>query len=315
VHVFDINTGAHLFKLRNPGLAREFHGDFGYALDVDQNLLLVGDSNAMDLCPSDAACTSGAAFVFDLTTGQQLIRLIPEVPEGGDYFGGSVAIEGQTAAIGRHTSSADVWLFDIPSGQELVRLSPADLNGAVAYGGIAISDGKALVGAPGENTVFVIDAARQPTTPIQAGDADQDLDFDQLDLVRVQQAAKYLTSNPATWGEGDWDRAPGGEVGRPPAGDGVFNQADIIAALRADAYLTGPYAAQKPVSHLSPHPGRLPVPEPKGSVLVGVGLACLAASAFGRSVRKSEVRATAAHDVRSVGCAPSGFNWRTGITY
>ena len=36
---------------------------------------------------------------------------------------------------------------------------------------------------------------------LQAGDADMDLDFDQLDLVQVQIAAKYLTGQPATWGE------------------------------------------------------------------------------------------------------------------
>ena len=42
-----------------------------------------------------------------------------------------------------------------------------------------------------------------------AGDADMDLDFDQLDLVRVQVAAKYLTGQTATWGEGDWNGAPG----------------------------------------------------------------------------------------------------------
>ncbi len=36
---------------------------------------------------------------------------------------------------------------------------------------------------------------------LQACDADQDLDFDQLDLVHVQIAAKYLTGQPATSGE------------------------------------------------------------------------------------------------------------------
>ena len=76
-----------------------------------------------------------------------------------------------------------------------------------------------------------------------AGDADQDLDFDQLDLVQVQIAAKYLTGQPATWGEGDWDGAPGGEPGDPPIGDGQFNQLDIIAALSSGVYLTGPYGA------------------------------------------------------------------------
>ena len=78
---------------------------------------------------------------------------------------------------------------------------------------------------------------------LQAGDADQDLDFDQLDLVQVQVAAKYLSGEPATWGEGDWDGAPGGEQGSPPAGDGRFDQLDIVSALAGGVYLAGPYAA------------------------------------------------------------------------
>ena len=80
-------------------------------------------------------------------------------------------------------------------------------------------------------------------TQLQAGDADQDLDFDQLDLVQVQIAAKYLSGQAATWGEGDWDGAPGGERGNAPAGNGFFDQLDIIAALSAGKYLTGPYGA------------------------------------------------------------------------
>ncbi len=81
-----------------------------------------------------------------------------------------------------------------------------------------------------------------PLPPLQAGDADRDLDFDQLDLVRVQVAAKYLTGQQATWGEGDWDGAPGGSAANPPVGNGRFDQIDIIEALAAGKYLTGPYA-------------------------------------------------------------------------
>lgn len=69
------------------------------------------------------------------------------------------------------------------------------------------------------------------------------MEFNQLDLVQVQIAAKYLTGNPATWGEGDWNGAPGGAPGSPPPGNGLFDQIDIIAALGANVYLTGPYAA------------------------------------------------------------------------
>ena len=81
---------------------------------------------------------------------------------------------------------------------------------------------------------------------LQAGDADQDLKFDQLDLVQVQVAAKYLNGRAATWGEGDWNGAPGGSPGNPPAGDGLFDQLDIIAAQQAALYLTGRYAVIRP---------------------------------------------------------------------
>jgi hypothetical protein len=81
------------------------------------------------------------------------------------------------------------------------------------------------------------------TQALLPGDANMDLEFNQLDLVQVQVAAKYLTGESATWGEGDWDGAPGGEPGNPPQGDGQFSQLDIIAALGSGAYLTGPYAA------------------------------------------------------------------------
>ena len=80
-------------------------------------------------------------------------------------------------------------------------------------------------------------------TLLQAGDSDQDLDFDQLDIVQVQIAAKYLTGQNATWGEGDWNAAPGGTPGDPPAGNGLFDQLDIVAALANGLYLKGPYAA------------------------------------------------------------------------
>ena len=83
-------------------------------------------------------------------------------------------------------------------------------------------------------------------TKLEAGDADQDLDFDQLDLVKVQIAAKYLSGAAATWGEGDWDGAPGGEQGSPPAGNGLFDQLDIVSALSGGKYLTGPYGAVQP---------------------------------------------------------------------
>ena len=79
---------------------------------------------------------------------------------------------------------------------------------------------------------------------LQAGDADQDLDFDQLDLVQVQVAAKYLTGQPATWGEGDWD------------GSGMFDSSDMVAAFADGGYEKGP------------QPPAVAVPEPTSGILL-----------------------------------------------
>ena len=98
--------------------------------------------------------------------------------------------------------------------------------------------------APG---LFIVTVVPEPAGPaLQAGDADQDLDFDQLDLVKVQIGGKYLSGQATTWGEGDWNGAPGGNPANPPAGDGLFNQLDVVAAQQAGIYLTGPYAAIQP---------------------------------------------------------------------
>ena len=82
----------------------------------------------------------------------------------------------------------DVGLFNVALEEEdLLKLMNEGLKSALGLGGVAL----------------------------QAGDADQDLDFDQLDLVKVQIAGKYLTGQAATWGDGDWNGAPGGRSAVP----------------------------------------------------------------------------------------------------
>jgi hypothetical protein len=115
-------------------------------------------------------------------------------------------------------------------------------NGQSGPDGVAFSDYFLVTGTLGADD-YTLSWKEGQAPPLQPGDSDQDLDFDQFDLIRVQQSAKYLTAQAATWGEGDWNGAPGGSIGNPPSGDGVFDQIDIIRALGASKYLTGPYAA------------------------------------------------------------------------
>lgn len=122
------------------------------------------------------------------------------------------------------------------NGLVVMRLDPQDNPGIVFWQNHPTEAGLVRIAAP----------LTSAAPALQAGDANQDFEFNQLDLFQVLRVGKWRTGQPATWGEGDWDGAPGGSVGDPPTGDGVFSQSDIIAALNSGTYLTGTYAASAP---------------------------------------------------------------------
>ena len=81
---------------------------------------------------------------------------------------------------------------------------------------------------------------------LQPGDADQDLDFDQLDIVKVQIAAKYLTGQARHLGRrrlGWWRRAAARAARRRQR---QVRPTGIVVATSAGKYLAGPYAAIVP---------------------------------------------------------------------
>ena len=163
--------------------------------------------------------------------------------------GSTIYIDGNVENVGEQGAEPD-FAFDPPT--DLYLGGRSDVNSARFYGSDdpdqGLLDEVVIFDYPLSSTnVSDLYAARlqeEASNPrLQPGDADQDLDFDQLDLVQVQIAAKYLSGQPATWAEGDWDSAPGGQPGSPPPGNGLFDQLDIISALAGGKYLTGPYAA------------------------------------------------------------------------
>ncbi len=143
-YLFDTTTGQQIFKLiPDDGAAND---RFGYVA-ISGNTAIVGaawdDDNGDD---------SGSAYLFDTTTGLQIHKLLPD--DGGvvDYFGGSVAISGNTAIVGSNGSnSGSAYLFDVTTGQQIFKLLPDDGAAGDRFGVVAISGNTAIVGAPGDD--------------------------------------------------------------------------------------------------------------------------------------------------------------------
>ena len=100
----------------------------------------------------------------------------------------------------------------------------ADLDGDGDLDLAVTNDAGCPLCRPGVSLLF---NSSEPPRLHELGDANMDGTFNQLDIVQVLQAAKYLTGKPATFAEGDWNS------------DGLFNQLDLIEALATVNYTRG----------------------------------------------------------------------------
>jgi FG-GAP repeat protein len=152
-YVFNTTTGVQQFKLT--ALDAEEGDFFGGSVAVSGSMAVIG-AGAND----DAGDRSGAAYVFDTTTGVQLFKLTALDAAEGDFFGGSVAISGNTAIIGARDndddgiSSGSAYIFDLTTGNQLLKLTSYDARTGDGFGAsVAISENIAIIGAnDGNNT-------------------------------------------------------------------------------------------------------------------------------------------------------------------
>src|SRR5690606_33992812 len=93
-YLFDIDSGQHLFKLTaSDGGPND---GFGVSVAVSENIAIVGAYRHDHAGGVDA----GAAYLFDVTTGQQLYKHAAADAATADGFGESVAISGNIAIVG-----------------------------------------------------------------------------------------------------------------------------------------------------------------------------------------------------------------------
>jgi len=120
-YVVDVTTGATVHTLTGSHVGP---GDaFGWSVAVDADIAVVGAYGSF------AHEDPGEAYVFDVSTGQQLQRLMPLDGNKYDQFGWTVDVSGDIAVIGaRYDSDAEhhagsAYLFNIDTGQQIAKLT------------------------------------------------------------------------------------------------------------------------------------------------------------------------------------------------
>src|SRR5205823_3142641 len=93
-YVFNATTGALIFTLNDPTPAD--YDDFGYSVAVTGNTVVVGAVGDDTGVGTDV----GSAYVFNATTGALVTTLNNPTPATYDDFGNSVAVSGNTVAVG-----------------------------------------------------------------------------------------------------------------------------------------------------------------------------------------------------------------------
>jgi hypothetical protein len=140
--------------------------EFGASCDFSGTTGIIGARND----PTNGY-GSGAAYLFDLVTGQELTKLLPTDGASHDKFGWSVAIQGDLAVVGAPFNqdlglfTGSIYLFDTDTGAELAKILPNDVQGGFRFGySVAIKGDLIFVGAlydlgPAHNagSVYVID--------------------------------------------------------------------------------------------------------------------------------------------------------------
>ncbi|MEE9128818.1 MAG: FG-GAP repeat protein [Phycisphaerales bacterium] len=146
-YLFDTTTGAQIAKLLPDDNA--FNDFFGTSVAISGTTAIVGAPG-----DDDNGNISGSAYLFDITTHQQLCKLVPNDGATGDWFGISVAISGDIAIVGSYqdddngTNSGSAYLFDTTTGRQIAKLLPNDGAAGDDFGlSVGISGATAIVGA------------------------------------------------------------------------------------------------------------------------------------------------------------------------
>lgn len=139
------------------------YSDFGWAVDLSVNTILVGARNADGGAAESPIANSGAAYLYQLSGGvwYDETKLVQRDPEIADAFGVSVTVDGSLAVVGATgkdlqsiENAGAAYAFEYRSGAwvQRARLTASDALEEDAFGTAVALDGRTLVvGADGKD--------------------------------------------------------------------------------------------------------------------------------------------------------------------
>jgi hypothetical protein len=160
-YVFDVISGQELRKY-NPSDGApgdRFGGSVGQGSIAVSGDIAIGGARYKN---DGGIIDSGAAYLFDVTTGQELFKLLPSDPREQDLFGHDVAISGNTALVGAPQQFANnglfgaAYLFDVTTGQQLFKFAAATTYATFGWS-VALNSTTAIVGARDEGAAYLFD--------------------------------------------------------------------------------------------------------------------------------------------------------------
>lgn len=157
-YIYQLDT-KQLIRTLAPTMPDDSGGDgFGSSVGISGNLAVVGARFEDVQTPGGVRFNAGAGHVYNLTTGQQIARLVASDPIGNDFLGQWVAIDGTTVLMGGFGDS--IYKFNALTGQQLAKIH-ATLPNDEMHGPIALNGSTAVVAGHTAGTfagaAFVLD--------------------------------------------------------------------------------------------------------------------------------------------------------------
>ncbi len=147
-YIFDANNGNQLLRLQPE--TPDDNLNFGWDVDIFSNVVIVGSLRQIN-----HKTRFSAAYLFNASTGQQLIKLEPQDHHAFNLFGRNVCVSNGIAVVSSplqknaNGTVGAVYVFDIQSGQQIVKLEPpANMTGSGWGRSICANNSRIAIGAP-----------------------------------------------------------------------------------------------------------------------------------------------------------------------